>query len=138
MGGNSSLKALELLTLIPLLHAAARNLASPIQTLKVSSAPRTNCFQHGHKRPSILRNGIPNARRHDVFLMTDKYSIPDEVLQMANQHPLSNARNATAQFVCPQRALREPPQNRPFPAPVDYGQHGVDRTCGHFLFRYWH
>ena len=114
------------------------NLPSAIGTLKVNSAPGADRFQHWHQRPSVLGDRISHAWWHGVLLMPDEDSIPNEVLEMSDQHSLSDFGNAPTQFTGAQRAIRKPPKNRPFPAPVDDGQHGIDRAGRYLLLRYGH
>lgn len=120
------------------LRVGDKSLTCAIQMLEVGAAPVTDRFQHRHQRPSILRNRIPYARRYSVLLMPDEYPVPNEVLEMPDEHSFRNFGNAPAQFTGAQRAIGKPPQNRPLPTPVDNRQHGINRAGGHLLLRYWH
>jgi hypothetical protein len=70
--------------------------------------------------------------------MPDEDSIPDQILEVPDQHSLANSGNAAVQFARAQGAVGKPPQDRPLPSSVDHGQHGIYRTVGHFLLRYRH
>jgi len=70
--------------------------------------------------------------------MPDEDSIPDQILEVPDQHSLANSGNAAVQFARAQGAVGKPPQDRPLPSSVDHGQHGIYRTVGHLLLRYRH
>jgi hypothetical protein len=60
--------------------------------------------------------------------MPDEDSIPNEVLEMPDQHSFGYIGNAPAQFTGVQGAIGKPPKNRPLPTPVDNRQHGINRA----------
>jgi Domain of unknown function (DUF1772) len=70
--------------------------------------------------------------------MPDEDSVPNEVVEMPDQHSLGYIGNAPTQFTGAQGSIGKPPQNRPFPAPVDDGQHGINRAGRYLLLRYRH
>ncbi|OBF39020.1 hypothetical protein A5719_18045 [Mycolicibacterium peregrinum] len=52
----------------------------------------------------------------------------DQIVQMPDEHPLGDVRNAAAQFGGAHRPVGQPPQDGALPAPVDDRQRRVDRA----------
>jgi hypothetical protein len=85
-----------------------------------------------------ISNGIPHARRDGRLLVPHQNSVAHQLLQMPDQHPLGHLRNTPPQLARPHRPVREPPQNRSLPPPVDHRQHRINRTRRYFLLRNCH
>lgn len=123
-GGGRSVKAFR---------SFSSQQGTTISELEVTSPPCTNYFQYGQQGQAVVRDRVVYTGRHTPLLPSYKYSIPHQFLEMPDQHPLSDPRDAAMQFTGSHRPVRQAPQDGSFPSSVDNRQHGVNRALGDFL-----
>lgn len=73
---------------------------------EVVSSPYTDGFENGDQRKTIFRDRVADAGWAFSFLMPHDDPIIYQVLQVPDQHPLGNARDAAAQLTGTHRPVR--------------------------------
>jgi len=89
------------------------------------SAPSAQAFQHRSQRHAVFRNRMVNARRHRAGVVAPNDPVVDQFVQVTNEHPLGDARNAAPQLGGPHRPVAQAPQDGALPAAIDHRQRGA-------------
>jgi hypothetical protein len=109
-----------------------------VLAMEVVAAPGANDLENGQQRLPVGGDGIEHTGWSGCGLAAKKDAVVDEFTKVADQHALGNAGDAAAELAGAHGALREAPEDGAFPAAIDDGEAGVDRTLSKFLLGYGH
>lgn len=66
--------------------------------LKMVASPSADNFEYRHKGPSIFGDGVADAGWHGGFLVPVQDAVPDQLVEVANQHAFRDAGDAATQL----------------------------------------